>query len=232
MVWNEKGEIDYALGACSIRREVESSLRRLRVDVIDLYQIHWPVDDLADTETGWETLSALRKEGKARWIGVSNFSVEELEAAQRLAPITSLQPPYLLIRREVEEGQLPFCQREGIGVIAHSPMGSGLLTGAMTRERIRTLPSEDWRSRNPEFQEPKLTHHLAPVDRLRTVAGHRGRIPGEVAIAWTLHHPAVTAAIAGAHDAGQLSGVIGGADLHLSAEEISMIENDTAVGAR
>ncbi|MEA3211470.1 MAG: hypothetical protein QOE70_4527 [Chthoniobacter sp.] len=225
MVWNEKGEIDYALSACSIRREVENSLRRLRVDVIDLYQIHWPADDLAETEEGWQTLADLKKEGKVRWIGASNFSVAELEVAQRTAAVTSLQPPYSLIRRDIEEEQLPFCQSEGVGVIVYSPMASGLLTGAMTRERIRALPPTDWRSKNPEFQEPKLTGNLALVERLRAVGARHGRTPGEVAIAWTLHHPAVTGAIVGARNPSQLNGIIGAADFHLSEEEIAEIEN-------
>jgi aryl-alcohol dehydrogenase-like predicted oxidoreductase len=225
MIWNDKREIDYSLRAASIRREVENSLRRLRVDVIDLYQIHWPVDDLADTEEGWRTLADLKKEGKVRWIGTSNFSVAELEAAQRLAPITSLQPPYSLIRRDIEDEVLPFCQREDIGVIVYSPMASGLLTGAMTRDRIRALPPEDWRSKNPEFQEPKLTDNLALVERLRAVGARHRRTPGEVAIAWTLHHPAVTGAIVGARNPGQLNGIIGAADFHLSEEEIAEIEN-------
>jgi aryl-alcohol dehydrogenase-like predicted oxidoreductase len=229
MIWNDKREIDYSLKAASIRREVENSLRRLRVDVIDLYQIHWPTDDLAETEEGWQTLAALKEEGKVRWIGTSNFSVVELQAARRIAPVTSLQPPYSLIRRDIEDEVLPFCQREEIGVIVYSPMASGLLTGAMTRERVRALPKEDWRSQNPEFQEPKLTDNLALVERLRTVGARHGRTAGEVAIAWTLHHPAVTAAIVGARNPGQLNGIIGGADLHLSDEEIVEIEG--AVGA-
>jgi aryl-alcohol dehydrogenase-like predicted oxidoreductase len=229
MIWNDQREIDYSLRADSIRREVENSLRRLRVDVIDLYQIHWPTDDLAETEEGWQTLAALKKEGKVRWIGASNFSVAELQAAQRIAPVTSLQPPYSLIRRGIEDEVLPFCEREDIGVIVYSPMASGLLTGAMTRERVRALPKEDWRSQNPEFQEPKLTDNLALVERLRAVGARHGRTAGEVAIAWTLHHPAVTGAIVGARNPDQLDGIVGAASLHLSDEEILEIEG--AVGA-
>jgi aryl-alcohol dehydrogenase-like predicted oxidoreductase len=229
MIWNDRREVDYSLKAGSIRREVENSLRRLRVDVIDLYQIHWPVDDLAETEEGWRTLAALKKEGKVRWIGASNFSVAELQAAERIAPVTSLQPPYSLIRRGIEDEVLPFCQRQDVGVIVYSPMASGLLTGAMTRERVRALPKEDWRSQNPEFQEPKLTDNLALVERLRAVGARRGRTAGEVAIAWTLHHPAVTAAIVGARNPRQLNGIVGAAGLHLSDEEIVEIEG--SVGA-
>ena len=231
MIWNDRREVDYLLKAGSIRREVENSLRRLRVDVIDLYQIHWPVDDLAETEEGWRTLAALKKEGKVRWIGASNFSVAELEAAQRIAPVTSLQPPYSLIRRGIENDVLPFSQREDIGVIVYSPMASGLLTGAMTRERVRALPKEDWRSQNPEFQEPKLTDNLALVERLRAVGARHGRTAGEVAIAWTLHHPAVTGAIVGARNPGQLDGIVGAASLHLTDEEVLEIEGAVATPA-
>ena len=150
MVWNEKREVGFSLKAASIRKECENSLRRLAVDVIDLYQIHWPADDLPETEEGWGELAKLKAEGKVRWIGVSNFSVKELRRAQAIAPITSLQPPYSLIRRDIEADVLPYCQQQGIGVIVYSPMGSGLLTGAMTRERAKALPREDWRANNPE----------------------------------------------------------------------------------
>lgn len=177
MIWSDKREVGYSLRAASIRRECEASLRRLGVDVIDLYQIHWPSDDLAETVEGWTTLAQLRKEGKVRWIGMSNFSVEELQKAQAIAPITSLQPPYSLIRRDVESGQLPYCQQKGIGVIVYSPMASGLLTGAMTRERVASLPKNDWRSGNPEFREPKLSQNLAVVERLRSVGARHGRSP-------------------------------------------------------
>ncbi len=226
MVWNEKKEIEYSLRAASIRREVENSLRRLRVEAIDLYQIHWPTDDLAETEEGWATLAALKKEGKLRWIGASNFSVAELQAAQRIAPVTSLQPPYSLIRRAIEDELLPFCRQEEIGVIVYSPMASGLLSGAMTRERIRALPPEDWRTRNPEFQEPKLAGNLALVERLDAVGARHGRSASEVAIAWTLHQPAVTGAIVGARNPDQLKGIIGAADFRLDGEEIAAIEGD------
>ena len=224
LIWNEKREVGYSLRADSVRRECEGSLRRLGVDVIDLYQIHWPTDDLAETLEGWTTLAQLRKEGKVRWIGVSNFGVEELQKAQAIAPITSLQPPYSLIRRDVESGQLPYCQREGIGVIVYSPMASGLLTGAMTRERAASLPKNDWRTRNPAFQEPKLSENLAVAERLRVVGARHGRSPGEVAIAWALRHPAVTAAIVGARNPKQVDGVIGAMEFRLTPEEIAQIE--------
>ena len=224
MVWNDRREIAYSLRAKSIRLECEDSLRRLGVDVLDLYQVHWPANDGAETEEGWTTLAELRAEGKVRWLGVSNFSLEELKKAQRIAPITSLQPPYSLVRREVEAELLPFCQREGIGVIVYSPMASGLLTGAMTRARAAALPPDDWRRRNPEFQEPKLSKNLALVERLRTVAARHERSPAETAIAWTLRHPAVTGAIVGARSAAQVEGIVGAAHFRLTEAELAEIE--------
>jgi aryl-alcohol dehydrogenase-like predicted oxidoreductase len=197
MVWNERGEIGHRLQVDSIRRECEASLRRLRVETIDLYQIHWPDPD-EDIEEGWATLAALKTEGKVRHIGVSNFNVAQMKRAQEIAPITSLQPRYSLIHREVEEEILPFCARENIGVIAYSPMASGLLTGAMTRERIAGLPADDWRKRHPDFQEPELSRNLRLVRLLRAIGRLHGRTPGEVAVAWVLHNPAVTGAIVGA----------------------------------
>jgi aryl-alcohol dehydrogenase-like predicted oxidoreductase len=224
MVWNERREVDYSLAAASLRRECENSLRRLGVETIDLYQIHWPSDNLLETEDGWSVMEELQQEGKVRWIGVSNFSREELQKASALAPVTSLQPPYSLIRRDIEKEQLPFCQEKGIGVIVYSPMASGLLTGAMTQERAAALPEDDWRSRNPEFKEPKLAQNLALVDRLRAVGERHGHSPGETAIAWTLRHPAVTGAIVGARNARQIEGLVGAANFTLTAEEATEIE--------
>jgi aryl-alcohol dehydrogenase-like predicted oxidoreductase len=224
MIWDEKQEVGYSLRAESIRRECEASLRRLSADVIDLYQIHWPADDLAETAEGWATMAELQKEGKVRWIGVSNFSLQELQKAKNIAPITSLQPPYSLIRRDVEKDLLPFCEHAAIGVIVYSPMASGLLTGAMTRERAASLSDDDWRRQSSEFQEPKLSKNLALVERLRTVGARHGRSPGEVAIAWTLRNPAVTGAIVGARNAKQVDGIIGGANLRLTRDEIEEIE--------
>lgn len=207
-----------------MRRECEASLRRLKTEVIDLYQIHWPADGLDETIEGWKTLAALHTEGKVRWIGVSNASVEELQKLQSIARITSLQPPYSLIRREVETAQLPWCQREGVGVIVYSPMASGLLTGAMTRERIAGLPNTDWRRRNEQFREPKLSENLKRVDRLKAVGARHGRSAGEVAIAWALRHPAVTGAIVGARNPKQVEQIVGAVDLQLSGEEVEEIE--------
>jgi aryl-alcohol dehydrogenase-like predicted oxidoreductase len=225
MLWNAKGEISYSLRADSVRRECEAGLRRLKTDVIDLCQIHWTADDLNETVEGWTALAALQKEGKVRWIGVSNASVEEMEKLQSIARITSLQPPYSLIRRDVESAQLPWCQREKVGVIVYSPMASGLLTGAMTRERIASLPKTDWRNKNDQFKEPKLSQNLKVVERLRAVGARHGRSPGEVAIAWTLRHPAVTAAIVGARSAKQVDGIIGAMDFRLTAAEIAEVES-------
>jgi aryl-alcohol dehydrogenase-like predicted oxidoreductase len=190
--------------------------------VIDLYQIHWPTEDL---EEGWGAMAQLQKEGKVRWIGVSNFNVEELRRAQAIAPITSLQPPYSLVRREVEQEILPYCRSEGLGVIVYSPMASGLLTGAMTRERAADLPASDWRSRDLEFQEPRLSENLALVERLREVGERHDRPPGQIAISWALRNPAVTGAIVGARNARQVEGNVGAADLHLTDDEIAEIEN-------
>lgn len=224
MIWDESRQVDYSLRADSIRSECESSLRRLGVETIDLYQIHWSADDSAETEEGWAELVRLREEGKVRWIGGCNFSLEELALAEAIAPITSLQPPYSLIRRDIEAEILPWCEKTHTGVIAYSPMASGLLTGAMTRERAAALPANDWRSRNPEFTDPKLTQNLALVDRLAAVGKIHGRSPGEVAIAWTLHQPAVTGAIVGARNATQVGEIAGAAALQLSAAEIAQIE--------
>lgn len=224
MIWNDERKVDYSLRRRSIRTECENSLRRLAVDAIDLYQIHWPADDLPETEEGWSELAKLQKEGKVRWIGVSNFSLEELRRIQAIAPITSLQPPYSLIRREIEAQILPWCKEQNIGVIVYSPMGSGLLTGAMNQKRVAALAPDDWRSCNPEFQEPKLSRNLMLADRLGVVGKRHGRTPGEVAIAWTLRHPAVTGAIVGARNAKQVDGIIGGSELELSSQEVAEIE--------
>ncbi len=223
--WNGQGRVYRSLEAASVRQECEESLRRLRIDVIDLYQIHWPPeDDGPDLEEGWAVLDALQREGKVRWIGVSNFSVEQLTRVQAIARVTSLQPPYSLIRRGIETEILPFCRREGIGVIVYAPMASGLLTGAMSSERAANLPPDDWRRRNPEFIEPNLSRNLALVDRLRAVGNRHGRSPGEVAIAWTLRNSLVTGAIVGARSEIQAEGVMRAAELPLSEDDIAEIE--------
>jgi len=232
LTWNAKKEVQKVLKAASIRSEVEASLRRLNIDVIDLYQIHWPPDpDSPELEEGWATMAELKKEGKVRWIGVSNFNVQQLRRARKIAPITSLQPPYSLIHREVEEDILPYCLREGIGVIVYSPMASGLLTGAMTPERISRLPKDDWRGSHPDFQEPQLSRNLILVEKLREIADRHRLTPGQVAIAWTLRHPAVTGAIVGARNAAQANGVMRAGDLRLSDKEINEIEDTYAESA-
>jgi aryl-alcohol dehydrogenase-like predicted oxidoreductase len=223
--WDAKGTVRKVLTADSIQHEVEDSLRRLSLDVIDLYQIHWPPDpDSAELEEGWSMMAQLQRQGKVRWIGVSNFNVQQLRRAQTMVPITSLQPPYSLVHREIEDRVLPYCLREGIGVIVYSPMASGLLTGAMTRERAAKLPKDDWRKNHPDFTEPNLSRNLALVERLQEIARRHNRSAGEVAIAWTLHHPAVTGAIVGARSARQAEGVMRAGDLRLTDEEVNEIE--------
>lgn len=221
--WNEKGEIQKILKAGSIREECEASLRRLKRDVIDLYQIHWPEPD-EDIEEGWGALAKLQKEGKVRWIGVSNFNVQQLKRAQAIAPVTSLQPPYSMLVRGVEEEILPYCAENNIGVIAYSPMRNGMLSGAMTRERVNNLAPDDWRRRNPDFQEPNLTRNLELADLLRGLAEPYGRTAGEAAIAWVLRNPAVTGAIVGVRRADQVPGVIGASTWRLTDSEATKIE--------
>ncbi len=223
MVWDERGKIGHSLKGDSIRRECEASLRRLGVDAIDLYQIHWPNPD-EDIEEGWATMAKLKEEGKVRHIGVSNFDVGQMRRALAISPITSLQPRYSLIHREVEEETLPFTAWQEIGVIAYSPMASGLLTGAMTRERIERLPRDDWRRTHPDFQEPLLSRNLRLVRLLKAIGAHHGRTPAEVAVAWVLHNRAVTGAIVGARKLGQIKGVLGATGLGLSSTELGEIE--------
>ncbi len=197
IVWNDKNEVDYSLKAKSIRSEVEASLRRLKVNEIDLYQAHWSADDIDETLEGWAEMAKLKKEGKVRWIGVSNFSVDEMKKCAEIAPLTSLQPPYSLVRPEAADEILPYCRDAGIGVIVYSPMASGLLTGKMTREHIASLADDDWRKKDPNFTEPKLTKNLQLAERAKLVATKHKVSPGEVAIAWTLSNTAVTGAIVG-----------------------------------
>src|SRR5947209_7772383 len=222
-VWDEKGEIGGSLKRDSIRRECEDSLRRLKREVIDLYQIHWPMPE-EDIEEGWSAMVELQKEGKVRWIGLSNFNSAQMERARKIAPITSLQPPYSILSPEIENDQLPYCRQHNIGVIVYSPMKSGMLTGAMTRERIAAMPDDDFRKRTPTFQEPKLSRNLRLADLLKQIGARHGRTAGEVAIAWTLRHPAVTAAIVGMRSAKQVDGVIGALEFRLSGDEIGEID--------
>jgi aryl-alcohol dehydrogenase-like predicted oxidoreductase len=223
MIWDAQGNISHSLKRESIRREVEDSLRRLQVEVIDLYQIHWPDPDI-DIEEGWSTLSELKREGKVRYIGASNFGVEQLRRAMKIARVDSLQPRYSLIHPEVEDEVLPFCERNGIGVIVYSPMMSGLLSGRMTQERIRNFPEDDWRKNNPEFQEPRLYRNLWLAELLKNIGRHHGLSAGEIAIAWTLRLSAVTGAIVGGRSPDQVEGIVGAANFRLSEDEIDGID--------
>src|SRR5437868_9532375 len=220
MVWDDNRHVGFRLKAASVRRECEASLRRLRVDVIDLYQIHWP-RPAEDIEEGWGELAKLKQEGKLRWIGVSNFDAGQLERARAIAPVTSLQPPYSLLHREVEAEVLPYCREHRIGVIAYSPMASGLLTGAMTRERIANLPADDWRRQSPDYQAPRLTRNLGLVERLRGVGRRHGLSPGAVAVAWVLGNPAVTGAIVGARRPGQFREIAAATAVRLGPGELA-----------
>jgi aryl-alcohol dehydrogenase-like predicted oxidoreductase len=222
-VWDDPMTINSVLKAESVRRECEDSLRRLQVDVIDLYQIHWPRPE-EDIEEGWRTLAGLQQEGKVRWIGVSNFDAAQMARAQAIAPIASLQPPYSLLDREIEDDALPYCREHGIGVIVYSPMKSGLLSGKMTRERALGLPADDWRTRNPAFQEPNLSRNLALVEEMRRIGARYGATPGEVAIAWTLRHPAVTGAIVGMRRPDQVDELADAGRVHLSDDDLAALD--------
>lgn len=221
--WDEHGKVYDSLKRDSILKEIEDSLRRLQVDVIDLYQIHWP-DPNSDIEEGWGTLADLQQQGKVRWIGVSNFNVQQMKRAQAIAPITSLQPPYSAVKRGVENEILPYCQQHNIGVIAYSPMQSGLLTGKMTKERVASFPQDDWRRSDDEFQEPRLSRNLKLAEEMGEIARRHGRTTAEVAIAWVLRHPAVTGAIVGARRPDQVDDFIHAPELTLTEGDLSQID--------
>ena len=231
LVWDASGKIGHSLRADSIRREAEASLKRLDVDAIDLYQIHWPAwhgnsenASPGSIEEAVGEMAKLKAEGKIRNIGVSNFNARQMQRAQHVAPIASLQPPYSLLASEIEREILPYARQHHIGVIVYSPMASGLLSGAMTRERIAAFPEDDWRKHNPNFQEPLLSRNLRLVETLRAIGKRRGFTTGEVAIAWTLRNPAVTGAIVGVRSAQQVIGIAGAADVRLSPDEVLEIE--------
>jgi aryl-alcohol dehydrogenase-like predicted oxidoreductase len=234
-LWDdEAGELKSVLKADSIRREVEDSLRRLKVEVIDLYQIHWPDPD-EDVEEGWSTIAELVREGKVRYGGVSNFSLAQLERVQPIHPVASLQPPYNMLQREVEDELLAYCAANQIGVIAYGPMSAGLLTGKLTRQRIADLPEGDWRRRNARFSEPRLSANLRLVDKLRPIAGRKGISLAQLAIAWVLRRPEVTAAIVGARRPDQIEETATAGDVSLSETDIAEIESllagrDAAMG--
>lgn len=222
MVWNESRQISGSLKHESIRRECEASLKRLQVDSIDLYQVHWPNPD-ADLEEGWEEMARLQEEGLVRHIGVSNFTVAQMRRVAAIAPVASLQPPYSMLRPAIEQEILPYCIEQNIGVIVYSPMLSGMLTGAMSVERVKNFPPDDWRRGNKEFQEPRLSANLELVELLKLIGSPHGRSAGEVAIAWTLRHPAVTGAIVGGRNASQVEGIVGAGEFRLTEEEIGSI---------
>jgi aryl-alcohol dehydrogenase-like predicted oxidoreductase len=222
MRWNPDRSIYRSLKAASLAEELEGSLRRLGVETIDLYQIHWPNPD-EEIEEGWEALARLREQGKIRWIGVSNFSVEQMKRAQKIAPITNLQPPYSMLRAAIEEEVLPFVQANGIGVINYSPMVSGLLTGKMTAERVAAFPADDWRKRAVEFNEPRLSRNLRLVELLREIGSGHDVTPGVVAVAWTLHHPAITAVIVGGRSPQQVEELAPALTFRLNEEEYARI---------
>jgi aryl-alcohol dehydrogenase-like predicted oxidoreductase len=228
--WREDRTIYNTLKAASVAKELEASLRRLNVETIDLYQVHWPNPE-GEVEEGWEALARLREQGKIRWIGVSNFSAEQMKRVQKIAPITSLQPPYSMLRRAIEEQVLPFAQANGIGVINYSPMLSGMLTGKMTAERVAAMPADDWRKKAVEFNEPRLSRNLRLVELLREIGNAHGVTPGVVAVAWTLHHPAITAAIVGGRSAKQVEEIAPALEFRLSEDEFAKINGFLSANA-
>lgn len=230
MRWHEDRSIYRSLKAGSLAEEIENSLRRLGVETIDLYQIHWPNPE-AEIEEGWETLARFKEQGKLRWIGVSNFNVEQMKRAQAVAPITSLQPPYSMLRRAIEAEVLPFALANNIGVINYSPMVSGLLTGKMTAERVAAMPADDWRRKAVEFTEPRLSKNLKLVELLKEIGAGHGVLPGVVAVAWTLKNPAITAAIVGGRSAAQVEGLASALEFRLSDEEFGRINGFLAENA-
>jgi aryl-alcohol dehydrogenase-like predicted oxidoreductase len=213
----------HSLKRDSIRREATDSLKRLGIDAIDLYQIHWPIP-AAEIEEGWGALAELKEDGLVRHIGVSNFDVEQLRIIQQIAPVETLQPQYSLVEREIEWELLPLARQERIGLIVYSPMGSGMLSGGMTRERIESLPEDDWRKRDARFNEPALSRNLDLVERLRAVAERYDTTPGAVAVAWTLRNPSVDGAIVGFRRPDQVDPILPAANLELSDRDVAEIE--------
>jgi aryl-alcohol dehydrogenase-like predicted oxidoreductase len=229
MTWGEDRKIVQTMK--KIREEVEQSLRRLQVDVIDMYQVHWPVPD-EELEEGWATMADLQREGKVRWIGASNFTVAQMERAMKIAPITSLQPPYSAINRSIEAEILPFCAKHGIGVINYAPMHSGLLTGAMSKARVDAMPEDDFRKRAKNFQEPQLSRNLAIAELMGAIGRQHGVLAGVVSIAWTLHQPTITGAIVGGRSAKQVQGILPAATFRLSDAEYDEITTFVNEGAQ
>ncbi len=207
----------------SIRTEVEDSLRRLDTEVLDLYQVHWPIPD-SQLESAWEVMAELKEKGRVKHIGASNFSVSQLERCEAIAPVETMQPNYSLLAREIEKSILPWCVEQNLGIISYSPMASGMLSGKMTRQRIKTLPEDDWRkSRSDMLEEPKLSRNLALVDVLKKIADQYDRSAGEVAIAWVLSNAAITGAITGMRRPDQIS-IVAAGDLKLAQSDLNEIE--------
>lgn len=223
LLWNEKREKVSCLEAKSIRQECEASLKRLGIDAIDLYQMHWPEPD-EDVEQGWEEMARLSEEGKVRYIGASNFNIKHLERVRKIAPVASLQPPYSMIRRDAEKELLPYCKENNIGVVAYSPMQRGLLTGKFNKQYLKTLAPDDHRLRMPEFTEPVFSANIEFVEKLKPIAKRAGRTPAQLAISWVLRRSEVTAAIVGARRPEQVSETAGAGDWKLTAEDIEQIE--------
>ncbi|MHC4247540.1 MAG: aldo/keto reductase [Planctomycetota bacterium] len=223
LVWNDEREQWGQLKADSVRNEVEASLRRLDVERIDLYQIHWPNPD-EDIEEAWGVVMELVEQGKVRYGGVSNFSVEQMERVGKTGRVASIQPPYSMLRRGVEDAVLPYCAEKEIGVVAYSPMQKGLLTGKFTPERAAALPESDHRSRDKMFKEPQLGANLDVVEGLKAIASQSGHTPAQLAIAWVLRRPEVTAAIVGTRKPGQIEETVKAGDWELSQDEIDAVE--------
>jgi aryl-alcohol dehydrogenase-like predicted oxidoreductase len=223
ILWNEKKEKVVHLKRDSIRRECHDSLRRLGVETIDLYQMHWPDPD-PDIEEAWEEMARLKDEGKVRYLGASNFNVQQMERVARIHPMASLQPPYSMLNRAVERELLGYCAQHGLGVVAYSPMQRGLLTGKFSHERLAALAPDDHRVRSPEFQEPQFTATLELVEQLKRIAERNGRTVAQLAVSWVLRRAEVTAAIVGARRPGQIAETAPAADWNLSQEEIEEIE--------
>jgi aryl-alcohol dehydrogenase-like predicted oxidoreductase len=221
LVWNDAGKVWNDISPTSIRSQVENSLQRLQVETIDLYQIHWPHDNQSESQA-WQEMVKLVKEGKVRWIGVSNFTVKNLERCHKIHHIDSLQPPYNLLEREAEKELLPFCLQRKIGVVAYSPMASGLLSG---RFAVKNLAPDDWRALNPKFREPYLAKALSLVERMRVIAELYGKTPGQLAVNWVLQHPAVTSAIVGARRVEQVEENVSAGGWSLDKEHSHIIEN-------
>ncbi|MGI9103396.1 MAG: aldo/keto reductase [Terriglobales bacterium] len=228
LIWDAKGNSSHSLKRASILRECDNSLRRLEIEVIDLYQIHWPAfppgAPAPEIEEGWQALLDLQAQGKIRYPGISNFNVPQMERIRPLGAISSLQPPYSLLMPEIESDILPYCTRHNIGVIVYSPMHSGLLSGAFSHERLVRMAPNDWRRNSPAFKEPAFSQAMELVEVLRRIGQRHGRSAGEVAIAWTLRDPAVTGAIVGGRTPQQVDGFIGALDFRLSKEELAEIE--------